>query len=78
MKLKSNVPLAEFLQTVNLCAGEVLYQTDEGDVLNLKSQLSKYLFLAVLSADAAAPMAAGEINCEDPLDYTVLGKYLVT
>ncbi len=44
---RSQINIAEFLHTVDLCKGAVLFETPEGDRLNLKSQLSKYLFLTV-------------------------------
>ena len=76
MKLKPNISLAEFLQAANRCSGEVYYKTTGGDVLNLKSQLSKYLFLAALSADTTLPIADGEVVCDIALDYDVLSPYL--
>ena len=64
MRLKDNISSAEFLQCVDQCAGEVLYKTDEGDILNLKSQLSKYLFLIAVNAPEAATLRCGEIICQ--------------
>jgi hypothetical protein len=63
MRLKDNVSPSVFLQRVDQCAGEVLYKTSEGDILNLKSQLSKYLFLIAVNAPAAASLRCGEITC---------------
>ena len=40
MRLKDTVSPADFLRCVDRCAGEVLYKTQEGDILSLKSQLS--------------------------------------
>ena len=65
MRLKDNVSPAEFLQRVDQCAGEVLYKTSEGDVLNLKSQLSKYLFLIAVNAPETAALRHGDITCEE-------------
>lgn len=63
MRLKNAVSPAEFLQCVDQCAGEVLYKTSEGDILNLKSQLSKYLFLVAVNAPETAALRRGEITC---------------
>ena len=63
MRLKENVSASEFLQRVDQCAGEVLYKTSEGDILNLKSQLSKYLFLIAVNAPESAALRYGDITC---------------
>lgn len=65
MRLKDNVSPADFLRCVDRCAGEVLYKTQEGDILNLKSQLSKYLFLIAVNAPQAAALRCGDITCEE-------------
>ena len=55
-------------------AGEVLYKTSEGDILNLKSQLSKYLFLIAVNAPEMAALCHGEITC-GPEDYEILRSF---
>jgi len=47
MTLTSHTDFAAFLEAVQQCRGEVLFCTREGDKLNLKSTLSKYLFAAL-------------------------------
>lgn len=74
MRLKNNVSPAEFLQHVDQCTKEVLYKTSEGDVLNLKSQLSKYLFLIAVNAPETAALCHGKITCE-PGDYEILKPF---
>lgn len=74
MKLKNAVSPAEFLQYVDQCAGEVLYKTREGDILNLKSQLSKYLFLVAVNAPETAALRCGEITCSSD-DYEILKPF---
>ena len=74
MRLKVTILPAEFLQCVDQCAGEVLYKTSEGDILNLKSQLSKYLFLIAVNAPETAALRCGEISCE-PEDYEILKPF---
>lgn len=77
MKLKQCSDLAGFLNTVKMCRGEVYYHTTEGDILNLKSQLSQYLFLAVLSSKNTVPaISEGEIVCANSTDYAQLSAFL--
>ena len=47
MTLTSHTDFAAFLEAVQQCRGEVLFCTREGDKLNLKSTLSRYLFAAL-------------------------------
>lgn len=47
-KLKEHTDMISFLQKVTMCNGTVTFETPDGDVLNLKSQLSKYVFLAAV------------------------------
>ena len=47
MTLTSHTDFAAFLEAVQQCRGEVLFCTQEGDKLNLKSTLSRYLFAAL-------------------------------
>lgn len=46
-QLKPGILMPAFLHAVDSCPDEVIFETPEGDKLNLKSQLSKYLFLTV-------------------------------
>ena len=74
MRLKDTVSTAAFLQQVDRCAGEVQYKTESGDILNLKSQLSKYLFLIAVDAPEAASLCAGKIICSAE-DYAFLQPF---
>lgn len=74
MRLKNNVSPAEFLRCVDQCIGKVLYKTREGDILNLKSQLSKYLFLIAVNAPETASLRCGEITCGTE-DYKILRPF---
>ncbi len=74
MKLKKEVSFADFLNRVDQCEGEVFYKTIEGDQLNLKSQLSKYLFLVATNAPESASLSDGEILFNE-MDYEVLKEY---
>lgn len=75
MKLKKNIAAADFLNQVDYCQGDIYYKTSEGDQLNLKSQLSKYLFLVAVNAPDSANLSEGEIVVNQS-DYELLKEYL--
>ena len=61
MTLTSHTDFAAFLEAVQQCRGEVLFCTREGDKLNLKSTLSKYLFAALAGNEEL--LRKGKIVC---------------
>ena len=73
MKLKKEISLTSFLQKVKDCRGEITFQTEEGDSLNLKSVLSQYLF--VVLAEQSDVWEHGSIRCAEE-DEDLLGEYL--
>lgn len=75
MKIREEIDYMDFLTQVKKCRGEVVFKSDEGDVLNLKSVLSQYVFAAVMSSGEL--ISRGEIVCEDEADYTVLSYFLI-
>ena len=77
MKLRLDVSLPEFLRSVAACAGDVLYSTPEGDHLNLKSQLSKYIFLAAADKKDSAMLLSGRVVCSESADIDRLSSYLM-
>lgn len=74
MRLIENVNLIEFLQQVKQCEAEVLFTTTDGDVLNLKSELSRYI-LAALAAKKDF-ILKGSIICRQQDDMTLLSRFL--
>ena len=50
-----------FLNAVKQCKQDVLFKTAEGDVLNLKSTLSQYLFAAI--SDKESLLESSTICC---------------
>ena len=44
MNFKSGINLSESFQAIHTCQGEVIFETPEGDRLNLKSALSQFAF----------------------------------
>lgn len=74
MRIKSNVNLAEFLIAVENCKGEVLFTTQDGDILNLKSVLSRYVF--VVAVKHPELLADGTVICRKPEDTELLRKFI--
>lgn len=64
-ELKQEFNLLGFLKTVDYCEGNVMFETLEGDRLDLKSQLSKYLFLTVKPGDSCLINSRIECSKED-------------
>ncbi len=73
-KLNENINTVEFLRAVSGCRGDVFFETVEGDVLNLKSMLTMYLFAAV--AEKKEIIASGSIRCVEPEDFDLLADHL--
>ncbi len=74
MLLKSNINLVAFLKTVQQCKGKVIFYSNKGDKLNLKSILCRYIFFARYSENKN--MLYGTIDCQDQEDYLLLKDYL--
>ncbi|WP_455501345.1 hypothetical protein [Gemmiger sp.] len=74
MKFRNEVDLSAFLEAAQQCRGEVLFCTPEGDKLNLKSTLSKYLFAALAGNEEL--LQKGSIVCTDPQDEGRLAFFL--
>ena len=49
MLLRQDIDIIKFLQQVKRCRDEVLFETTEGDRLNLTSTLSQYVFCSIAS-----------------------------
>jgi len=74
MRLKRNFDTIAFLQRVKQCSGDVIYKTGEGDILNLKSTLSCYVFSMANSSEEIEKQSW--IECDEEEDYAVLGEFL--
>lgn len=75
MKLRTDISLVEFLRQAGDCRDNVYFETPEGDRLNIKSQLSKFVFLAAVSAEEDV-IRNGEIVFDDEQDQEILRLYL--
>lgn len=74
MRLRQKIDHIRFLREIESCSADVWFMTQEGDRLNLKSVLSKYLFASISNQEK--PLKDGQIECEDSEDYRVLGQFL--
>ncbi len=76
MTLKSDIKVIDFLRSVNKCSKDVWFLTKAGDRINLKSELSRYLFLTAVSTPDETFYNLGEISCDNPDDFSILTDYL--
>lgn len=74
MHIKRNTNLIDFLRAANRCQEDVLFLTQDGDVLNLKSELSRYVFASL--APNAELLSSACITCKNETDYKLLANYL--
>ena len=75
-KLKGGVDAIDILRAAQKCRGEVIFRTGEGDILNLKSTLSSYVFSVALGTPEIAEK--GFIECTGEEDLAVLQAFLQT
>ncbi len=73
MRLKETVDVSEFLAAAEKCSGDVFFHTHEGDILNVKSLLSRYV---VVSVCKPGELQKARVVCTDEGDYAVLSEYL--
>ncbi|MCR5448426.1 MAG: hypothetical protein K6F23_03450 [Solobacterium sp.] len=71
--IKTGIDNITFLQEVDSCSGNIFFSTREGDRLDLKDQLSKYIFLTLKSEGEEMP--AGYVTCQ-PEDAIRLSRYI--
>ncbi len=76
MRLKEKANIVAFLQDARAARGDVWFQTDEGDQLNLKSVLSQYVFISAAGNEGESALKNGKIVCEKKQDYQFLQEYL--
>ena len=68
-----NIDIKEFIAALDQCKGDVFLETDEGDVLNLKSNLCQIAGLANILSGAV--IAEATIRCTDPEDESLLFRF---
>lgn len=75
MKVNNIDNLDEFFKVIATCTGDVMLVTGQGDCLNLKSQLSRYVALAKVFSDGTIPEL--EIKATNPEDTTRLVSFMM-
>lgn len=73
-KLKKDADLTKFLIAVKSCKEDVFFYSDEGDILNLASTLSQYVFCSIAGQESL--LESGTVRCENPADYELLADFL--
>ncbi len=68
-----DIDIADFIQTLDKCRGDVFLETEEGDVLNLKSKLCQMIGVANILKDAIIKEVT--IRCADPADESLLFRF---
>lgn len=76
MKTLSTAETVELLKTAQFAKGDVWFTTAEGDKLNLKSLLCKYVFLAAADDPKSGMFSRGKIVCDVESDYDLLRDYM--
>ena len=67
------IDVKNFFKTVDSCKGNVFLETDEGDVLNLKSKLAQLLGLSNLIDGGVFNHV--KIRCDNPDDEVLLFRF---
>lgn len=63
----------EFIKALDSCKGDVFLETEEGDILNLKSKLCQIMGIANILKNATVTEA--RIRCTIPEDETLLFRF---
>ena len=75
MKLKPDANIPAFMQTVQTCQGEIYFVTPEGNRLNLKSTLLKFVFITAFAGKLRN--LSGQVEMQNPQDMIRLRDYLI-
>ncbi len=68
-----DIDAADFIRTLDSCKGDVFLETNEGDVLNLKSKLCQIMGIANILKGAVISEAT--IRCANPEDEALLFRF---
>ncbi len=74
MHIRSDINVVEFLKQVRTCSRDVLFETEEGDRIALKSTLSQYIFCTIASNQEL--LQSGTIRFIAEEDRELLQDYL--
>ena len=65
LKIRNKKDVVLFLETVNKCEGDVFLTSNQGDKINLKSELSQYVAIAALLGEKGDEL---ELFCTNSRD----------
>ena len=68
-----DIDMADFIQTLDQCKGDVYLETNEGDVLNLKSKLCQMIGVANIMKDAIIKEVT--LRCTNSEDESLLFRF---
>lgn len=68
-----NIDFEDFIKAIDNCKGDVYLETEDGDVLNLKSRLCQMIGLATILKHSEVGEAT--VRCTNPDDETALFRY---
>ncbi len=74
MRIRTGIDVKMLLENVRKCAGNVYFRTLEGDQLNLKSLLSQYILVSIISNKEL--MENGVVDCPEESDRILLAQFL--
>ena len=68
-----NINFEDFIKVIDECKGDVYLETDDGDVLNLKSKLCQMIGLSTILSSTEVTEAT--LRCTNPDDETMLFRF---
>lgn len=68
-----NIDFEDFVKAIDNCIGDVYLETEDGDVLNLKSKLCQMIGLSTILKNTE--VAEATIRCTNPDDETRLFRF---
>lgn len=68
-----NIDFDDFIKAIDECKGDVYLETNDGDVLNLKSKLCQMIGLSTILNHSEVTEAT--IRCTNPEDETMLFRF---
>lgn len=74
MYLKHPIHPVSLFEAIDRCTGDVLLHTREHDILNLRSQLCRFILAVALSEGSFFDHA--RVECTHESDYEILAGYL--
>lgn len=68
-----NIDFEKFIEVVELCKGDVYLETEDGDILNLKSKLCQIIGISSILQHPEINVA--KIRCSNPEDESTLFRF---